>query len=119
MKLLSFITKLIVRKPDEKARALELMKVTRFEVFENIITKLPPHLLPSGNETTLLLASIAEQVNWATASTQFEGSDEEMLQKLDVIWATLHRNGAGKAAEELIGAVKMRPHYLDHAASLL
>jgi hypothetical protein len=46
------------------------------------------------------------------------GSDEEMLQKLEALVAELRRNGAAEAAWELIGAVKMRPHYLDQVKSL-
>ena len=96
-----------------------MMKVTRFEVFKNVITKLPPHLQPvPGGESTPLFKSIAEQVNYATASTQFVGSDEEMLQKLEALVAELRRNGAEEAARELIGAVKMRPHYLDQVKSI-
>ena len=89
-------------------------KVTRFEVFKGVITKLPPHLQPvPGGEPTHLVKAIGEQVNYATASTQFVGSDEEMLQKLESLVAELRRNGAEEAARQLIGAVKMRPHYLD------
>jgi hypothetical protein len=119
MKLISFLNKLIIRTPEQKARALEMMKVTRFEVFKGVITKLPPHLQPvPGSELTPLFKSIAEQVNYATASTQFVGSDEEMRQKLEALVAELRRNGAEKAARELIGAVKMRPHYLDQVKSI-
>jgi hypothetical protein len=96
-----------------------MMKVTRFEVFKGVITKLPPHLQPDpGGEPTLFSNAIAEQINYATASTQFVGSDEEMLQKLEALVAELRRNGAEEAARELIGAVKMRPHYLDQVKSI-
>ena len=119
MKLVSFLNKLIIRTPEQKARALETMKVTRFEVFKNVITKLPPHLQPApGGEPTPLFKSIAEQVNYATASTQFVGSDEEMRQKLEALVAELRRNGAEEVARELVGTVKMRPHYLDHVKSI-
>jgi hypothetical protein len=119
MKLVSFLNKLIIRTSEQKARALEIMKVTRFRVFEGVITKLPPHLQPAPDgEPTPLFKSIAEQVNYATASTQFVGSDEQMWQKLEALVAELRRNGAEEAARELIGAVKMRPHYLDHVKSI-
>lgn len=119
MKLLSFLNRLIIRTSGQKARALEMMKVTRFEVFKGVITKLPPHLQPvPGGEPTPLFKAIAEQVNYATASTQFVGSDEEMRQTLEALVAELRRNGAEEAARELIGAVKMRPHYLDQVKSI-
>jgi hypothetical protein len=119
MKLVSFLNRLIIRTPEHKTRALEIMKVTRFEIWEGVITKLPPHLQPvPGGESTPLVKSISEQVNYATASTQFVGSDEEMLQKLETLVVELLRNGADEAARELIGAVKMRPHYLDWVKSL-
>jgi hypothetical protein len=124
MKLVSFLNKLIIRTPEQKARAREMMVVARFEVFNGVIAKLPPHLQPvpgggGGGEPTALFESIAEQINYATASTKFVGSDEEMRQKLEVLVAELLRNGAEKAARELIGAVSMRPHYLDQLKSLI
>jgi hypothetical protein len=113
MKLLSFLNKLIIRTPEQKTRALDGMKVTRFEIFKGVIAKLPPHLqLAPGAEPTPLFKAVAEQINYATASTQFVGSDEEMLRKLETLVAELRRNGAEEAARELMGTVKMRPQLL-------
>ena len=93
MKLVSFLNRLLIRTPEQKARALEIMKVTRFEIFESVIKKLPAHLQPEGDsEPTPLFNAIAEQVNYATASTNFVGSDEEMRQKLEALVANLRLN---------------------------
>ena len=118
MKLLSFLNRLIIRTPEQKARALETMKVTRFEVFKGVITKLPPHLQPvPGGEPTPLFKAIAEHINYATASPQFVGKDEEMRTKLEALVAELRQDGAEKAASELVSTVKMRAHYLSLAES--
>jgi hypothetical protein len=119
VKLLSFLNRLIIRTPEDKAKALDAIKIARFKIFKHLMTKLPPHLQPAPDaEPTPLFKAIAEQINYATASTQFVGSDEEMLQKLEALVAELRRNGAEEAVRELIGAVKMRPHYLDQVKSL-
>jgi hypothetical protein len=94
----------------EKERRMDSLKIKRFEVFKQVVQNLPEQLRP--NEANQLTRAIAEQVNYATASPEFVGGDEEMQRKLDALVAELRRNGADQAASELISAVKMRPHYL-------
>jgi hypothetical protein len=119
MKILSLLTKLLIRTPEHKARALDLMTVARFNTWKDIIMKLPPHLQPDPDgEPTPLIESISEQINYATASPQFFGSEEEMRHKLEMLVAELRRNKAEEAARALIGAVNMRRHYLDHVNSI-
>ena len=63
--------------------------------------------------------AIAEQINYATASAQFVGDDREMRSKLEALVAELRLNGADQAASELTSPVKMRPHYLALAESIM
>ena len=95
------------------------MKVTRFEIFKGDRRNCRRTCnSPPVREPTPLFKAVAEQINYATASTQFVGSDEEMLRKLEALVAELRRNGAEEVARELMGTVKMRPHYLDHVKSI-
>jgi hypothetical protein len=86
-----------------------------FEWFKRVVQNLPEHLRNSNE----IVQAIAEQINYATASPQFEGDDEEMRRKLKVVFDKLLRNGADKAANELASAVDMRPHYLAMAEQIM
>jgi hypothetical protein len=94
---------------------MDSLKVTWFEIFKKVHQNLPERLrnLDEINQ------AIAEQINYATASNQFVGDDEAMLGKLQKLVDELRANGAPQAATELISAVKMRPHYLALAESIL
>jgi hypothetical protein len=114
----SFLLWLLGRKkktPEEKGRMMDSLKITRFEIFKKVHQHLPERLrnLDEINQ------AIAEQINYATASTQFVGDDEAMLGKLQKLVDELRANGAPQAASELISAVKMRPHYLALAESIM
>jgi hypothetical protein len=98
--------------PEERQRMMESLKIDRFEIFKKIHHNLPPRLRCPEGETTPLYRAIAEQINYATASSQFVGDDQEMLEKLKALVAELRANEAEKAASEIISAMKMRPHYL-------
>jgi hypothetical protein len=56
--------------------------------------------------------AIAEEINYATGSSRFEGDDEEMRRKLKALSDELLRNGADETVNEIVKAVNMRPHYL-------
>jgi hypothetical protein len=101
--------------PEQKERMMDSLKLARFETFKRVHEALPEQL---GNSDEISRA-IAEQINYATASTQFVGDDSEMAKKLEAVVADLHRNGAHQAASELVSAVKMRPHYLDLAGRIM
>jgi hypothetical protein len=101
--------------PEEKERMMDSLKVTRFEIFKRVHQNLPEHLRNSDEITR----AIAEQINYATASTQFVGDDQAMLGKLQTLVAELRAIGATQAASELISAVKIRPHYLALAKSIM
>ena len=101
--------------PEEKERMLDSLKITRFEISKRVDQNLPEQLLNSEE----ILRAIAEQINYATASPQFVGDDEEMRRKLEALVAELRLNGADQAATEVTSAVKMRPHYLALAESIM
>jgi hypothetical protein len=101
--------------PEEKERMMDSLKITRFEIFKRIVQNLPEQLRNSDE----ILRAISEQINYATASPQFVGDDEEMRKKLEALVAELRLNGAEQTASELISAVKMRPHYLALAESIM
>jgi hypothetical protein len=103
--------------PEEKERMMDSLKIARFEIAERVYQKLPEHL--RSDEPTQLTRAIAEQINYATASSKFVGDYEEMLEKLKALIAQLRANHAAKAASELISAMKMRPHYLALAERIM
>lgn len=90
---------------------MDSLKIARFEIFKRVHEALPEQLRNSDE----ISRGIAEQINYATASTQFVGDDTEVAMKREALVAELRRNGADQAASELTSAVKMRPHYLDLA----
>ena len=96
--------------PEEKERMMDSLAIARSKIFDRVYENFPEHL--RSNEPTQLTRALAEQINYATASSQFEGDDKEMLKKLKALVAELRANEAEQAASELISAVKMRPHYL-------
>jgi hypothetical protein len=101
--------------PEEKARMMDSLKIARYEIMKQVHQNLPERLrnLDKVNK------AIAEQINYATASTQFVGDDEAMRGKLQKLVDELRANGAPQAASELVSAVKMRPHYLALAESIM
>jgi hypothetical protein len=101
--------------PDEKERMLDSLKITRFGILKRVDQNLPEQLRNSDE----IARAIAEQINYATASSQFVGDDEEMRRKLEALVAELRLNGADQAASEITSAVKMRPHYLALAESIM
>jgi hypothetical protein len=101
--------------PEEKERMMDSLKITRFEIFKRVHQSLPEQLRNRDD----INRAIAEQINYATASSQFEGNDEEMRRKLKALFDELLRNGADKAANEIARAVDMRPHYLALAESIM
>jgi hypothetical protein len=82
--------------PEEKERMMDSLKIARFEIFKRVHQNLPEHLRNSDEITR----AIAEQVNYATASSKFEGDDEEMGRKLKALFDELLRNRANEAANE-------------------
>lgn len=94
--------------PEEKERMMDSLKITRLEIGNRVYDNLPERLRNSER----VIRAIAEQINYATASRQFVGDDEEMRRKLEAVVAEFRLNGADQAANELISAVKTRPHYL-------
>src|SRR5436305_14676859 len=95
----SFLRVLFGKKtPEEKQRMMDSLKIARFEIFKRVHENLPEQLRGSDGEPTQLTRAIAEQINYATASSQFVGDDEEMLEKLKALVAQLRANGAEKAA---------------------
>jgi len=101
--------------PEEKERMMDSLKIARSEIFDRVHQNLPEQLRNRDD----INRAIAEQINYATASSQFKGDDEEMLKKLKALVAELRLNGAEQAASELISAVKMRSHYLAFAESIM
>jgi len=101
--------------PEEKARMMDSLKIARSKIFDRVYLNLPEQLRNSDK----IGRAIAEQINYATASPQFVGDDEEMRRKLEVLVAELRLNGANEAANEIAKAVDMRPHYLALAASIM
>jgi len=101
--------------PEEKARMMDSLKIARSKIFGRVYLNLPEQLRNSDK----IGRAIAEQINYATASPQFVGDDEEMRRKLEVLVAELRLNGANEAANEIAKAVDMRPHYLALAASIM
>ena len=101
--------------PEEKERMMDSLKITRFEIFKRVHQNLPEQLRNRDE----INRAIAEQINYATASSQFEGDDEEIRRKLKALFDELLRNGADEAANEIAKAVDMRPHYLALAASIM
>jgi hypothetical protein len=101
--------------PEEKERMMDSLKITRHEIFKRVHENLPEQLRNRDE----INRPIAEQINYATASSQFVGNDEEMLEKLKALVAQLRANQAEKAASELISALKMRPHYLALAERIM
>ena len=101
--------------PEEKERMMDSLKITRLDIFERVHQNLPEQLRNRDE----IKRAIAEQINYATASSQFEGDDEEMRRKLNALLDKLRRNGADEAANEIAKAVDMRPHYLALAESIM
>ena len=94
---------------------MDSLKSTRLDIFERVHQSLPEQLRNRDE----INRAIAEQINYATASSQFEGDDEEMRRKLNALLDKLRRNGADEAANEIAKAVDMRPHYLALAESIM
>jgi hypothetical protein len=84
-----------------------------------IANRVYSNLLEQLRNSDNVIRAIAEQINYATASSQFVGDDEEMRRKLEALLAELRLNGAHQAASELTSAMKMRPHYLALAESIM
>ena len=115
----SLLLRLLIRwrkkTPEEKERMLFSLKIARTEIMNRVYLNLPEQLRNSEK----IGRAIAEQINYATASPQFVGDAEEMRRKLEALVAELRLNGADQAASELTSAVKMRPHYLGLAESIM
>ena len=101
--------------PEQKERMMDSLKIARLEVFNRVHQHLPEQLRDSDE----IARAIAEQINYATASPQFVGDDDEMQGKLETLVTQLRLNGANQAASELISAVKMRSHYLALAETIM
>jgi hypothetical protein len=101
--------------PEQKDRMMDSLKIARYKIMERVYLNLPTELRNSDKVTR----AIAEQINYATASPQFIGDDDEMRRKLEDLVAELSLNGADEAASELTSAVKMRPDYLALAESIM
>jgi hypothetical protein len=86
-------------------RRKDSLKIARLEIFERVHQSLPEQLRNSDE----ILRPIAEQINYATASAQFEGDDQEMRRKLKALSDELLRNGADEAANEIAKAVEYAP----------
>jgi hypothetical protein len=113
--LLDFLLRRRKKTPEQKERMMDSLKIARFEIFKRVHQNLPEQLRNRDD----IARAIAEQINYATASPQFAGNDEEMRRKLEVLVAELRLNRANDAASELNSAVKMRPHYLTLAESIM
>ncbi|SRR6266540_2011730 len=100
---------------EEKERMMDSLKIARFEIFKRVHQNLPEQLRNRDE----INRAIAEQINYATASSQFEGDDEEMRRKLKALSDELLRNGADEAANEIAKAVNMRSHYLALAEGIV
>ena len=98
--------------PEQKARMMDALKTARSKIFEQVYEKMPPQLRISDEELIQLTRAIAEQINYATASSKFIEDDKQMLRKLEALVTDFRLIGADGAARELISAVKMRPNYL-------
>src|SRR5437016_4324924 len=113
--LLHFLIRRRKKTPEEKERMMDSLKIARFEIFKRVHKNLSEQLRNRDE----IARAIAEQINYATASPQFVGDDEEMRRKLEALVAELRLNRADQAASELNSAVKMRPHYLALAESIM
>jgi hypothetical protein len=100
---------------EEKERMMDSLKIARFEIFKRVDHNLPEQLRNRDD----INRAIAEQINYATASSQFEGDDEEMRRKLKALLDELLRNGADEAANEIAKAMDMRRHYLALTESIM
>jgi hypothetical protein len=100
---------------EEKKRMMDSLKIARMEIWKRVYLNFPTQLRNSDK----VAPAIAEQINYATASPHFVGDDEEMRRKLEALVAELRLNGADQAASEITSAVKMRPHYLALAESIM
>jgi len=105
----------IKKTPEEKERMMDSLKIARSEIFDRVYQNLPESL----RDLDEITRAIAEQINYATASPRFVGDDEAIRGKLETLVAELRANGATQAASELTSAVKMRPHYLALAESIM
>jgi hypothetical protein len=105
--------------PKEKARMMDSLKIARVEIIKRVYEALPPQLRISDGELIQLTRAIAEQINYATASSKFIGDDKQMLRKLEALVTDLRLIGGNEAASELISAVKMRPNYLALVESIM
>ncbi len=101
--------------PEEKERMMDSLKIARMKIMKRVYLNLPTQLRNSDK----VGRAIAEQINYATASPQFVGDDEEMRRKLEALVAELRLNGADQAASEITSAVKMRPQYLALTESIM
>jgi hypothetical protein len=100
---------------EEKARMMDSLKIARYKIMERVYLNFPTRLRNSDK----LAPAIAEQINYATASSQFVGDDEAMRSKLEALVAELRVSGADQAANELVAAVNMRAQYLALAESIM
>src|SRR5437867_11241234 len=99
--------------PEQKKRMMDSLKIARLEIWKRVYLNFPTQLRNSDK----VARAIAEQINYATASLQFVGDDDEMRTKLEALVAELRLNGADQAASEITLAVKTRPQYLALAES--
>jgi len=113
--LLHFLLGRRKKTSEEKERMMGSLKIARFEIMKRVHQSLPEQLRNRDE----IGRAIAEQINYATASSQFEGDDEEMRRKLKALFDELLGNGADEAANEIAKAVDMRPHYLALAESIM
>ena len=81
--------------------------IIRFNLFKQVHANLPEQL-----RTDEMMKAIAEQINYATASDQFEGNTEEMQVKLMVLLDKLLQNGATEAARLIAIAVDLYHQHL-------
>ena len=100
---------------EQKERMMDSLKIARLKIMERVYQNLPEQLRNRDD----IGRAIAEQINYATASTQFLGDDQEMRRKLEILVAELRLNRADQAASELSSVMKMRPHYLALAESIM
>lgn len=107
------------RKKNQAQQMMDALKAARLGIMKRVYETLPPQLRISDEELTQLIRAIAEQIDYATASSKFIGDDKQMLRKLEAIVTDLRLIGADEAASELISAVKMRPNYLALVESII
>jgi hypothetical protein len=100
--------------PEEKQRLMDFLKVERLEIFKRVNQKLPEQLRREAE----INRAIAEQINYATASSQFEGDDSEMRRKLKALSDQLLQNGANEAANEIVKAVNSRSYFVGLAEDI-